>query len=102
MEYITAYKCDHCGKVYQRKGAALRHELYCSQNPENKTPCYECKHLKVGRDENIKFFHCTKKDQDMHTVVALRRNLDIVESTVRTPKECELFEHDFKPVFDEL
>lgn len=38
------YKCEHCRKMYQVKGACEKHEKACSKNPINDRPCFDCDH----------------------------------------------------------
>ena len=38
----TIYKCDHCGKIYQRKFYCNKHEKICRKNPANDRPCFNC------------------------------------------------------------
>lgn len=44
MQIISAYKCEYCGKVYQRGDRCLRHESTCAKGPDNRPLCYSCKH----------------------------------------------------------
>lgn len=34
MVELTAYKCEHCGKLHRRRCACAKHELRCWKNPE--------------------------------------------------------------------
>lgn len=45
MKQINAYKCEHCGKIYQKINAIEFHEKTCNKNPENKRACFGCVHL---------------------------------------------------------
>lgn len=67
------YKCEHCRKLYQIKGACERHEKACFRNPDNKRPCNDCNHCEMikvdltvfdhnGYDSqvSIKTLHCDK------------------------------------------
>jgi hypothetical protein len=45
MKEIKAYKCDHCGKVYQRKHNAKIHEEKCKESPDNNRACFGCRFL---------------------------------------------------------
>lgn len=52
MEQVTAYRCQHCGKVYLRDFACKRHEeTRCPQNPEIRPLCYSCRHYAASYDE---------------------------------------------------
>lgn len=42
IKNVTLYKCDHCGKKYQRIDACARHEKACGANPNNFTDCSDC------------------------------------------------------------
>lgn len=47
MKQVTAYRCEHCGKLYLRKGSCKEHEKKrCCKNPLNMPYCYSCKHYK--------------------------------------------------------
>lgn len=68
---ITAYSCDHCNKLYQRKHSCERHEDLCYKNPENKRPCFDCPFLTKEPYEEDRpygsytignFFFCSKKE----------------------------------------
>jgi len=41
----TAYRCEFCRKLYERKDAAQRHEAACTMNPSNRRPCHSCPYL---------------------------------------------------------
>ena len=45
------YKCEHCGKVYQRKIYCLKHEGICRKNPANQRPCFGCYELEMKEIE---------------------------------------------------
>lgn len=79
MKTITAYKCDHCGKVYQLKHAAGIHETRCIKNPKNNRACLSCIHLhKKGatifydyadaseQERHLDLFHCEKVDSYLY------------------------------------
>lgn len=42
MKKITGYKCEFCGKIYQRTHFCANHELNCKKNPENYRACFGC------------------------------------------------------------
>ena len=46
MKEIKAFKCDHCSKIYQRKGSAEKHEKACKNNSDNDRPCLSCVFMK--------------------------------------------------------
>ena len=47
MKEIKAFKCDHCGKIYNRKYNARIHEEKCKKNPDNNRACFGCKFLEM-------------------------------------------------------
>lgn len=44
---MTIYKCEYCGKIYQRKFYCLGHEKKCRKNPTNDRPCFHCDYLEM-------------------------------------------------------
>ena len=55
MKKFQGYKCDHCGKLYQREKACEKHEdSLCGKHPNNNHPCFNCPHLSV---EVVDVFH---------------------------------------------
>lgn len=82
MKEFQGYKCDHCGKLYQRKKACKKHENeLCGKAPKNNHPCFNCPHLHVeiidvfyGHHYNgaeiwnkSKAFQCTKKNINLYS-----------------------------------
>ena len=106
MKEVKAYKCDFCNKV--SLGKLFHHEKYCKHNPENKHACFNCEFLTVdlditencfGQKTSIKTFHCDKKHVLMHSYIAERRKLNVVNGTERMPVKCDLWkfnENDFE------
>lgn len=47
-----AYKCEYCGKLYQKAGWCFRHEVKCKRNPSNDRPCLHCDCLEVRQIES--------------------------------------------------
>jgi hypothetical protein len=47
MEEInkTVYKCEYCGKIYQRKHFCINHEKQCIKNLDNFRICNGCRFL---------------------------------------------------------
>lgn len=37
-----AFRCEHCGKLYERKFSCESHEFYCMANPLNRSACDVC------------------------------------------------------------
>lgn len=100
------YKCDFCNKLYQRKAAAIKHELMCSKNPDNDRPCFHCLSLEkkdttvfldhsYGSQDSASFrlLHCSAKEIFLYPPkVGFKKNvIEIEECNEAMPKECELF-----------
>ena len=85
MKQVTAYRCEHCGKLYLREHACKEHEQSrCCRNPQNMPYCYSCKFYDPsmekeevsywiednwhgGQEENFKNFdtnRCTHPQKD--------------------------------------
>ena len=47
------YKCEHCNKLYQRKSFAIKHEIACSKNPENKRACLDGCEFLTKKDTKV-------------------------------------------------
>ena len=102
MKKITAYKCDHCGKLYQRKSACEKHEKACSKNPENDRACFGCIHLRKETHEEdgpwttrkYKFFFCGKLDHFVHPPKVEHKGnaFDTDQYNLPMRKECDLKE----------
>ena len=99
MIKITAFKCDFCSKVSVNR--LHNHEKFCKNNPSNKHACFDCKNLNVTRekfDYNFeesryeKQFYCEKLGVYMHSYVAERRKLELVNRTERMPNKCDTYE----------
>lgn len=112
MKEISAFKCDFCGKVYQRKRNIKMHEARCSKNPENQRACFGCKHLNretasvwfdnpQGDDyfANRSLLYCNKKQHFVYPpIVEHKQNqYELDEANEPMPKECEFRE---EPDFD--
>lgn len=98
MKEVKAYKCDYCRKVSLNR--LSHHEKYCKRNPVNRHECIDCENLVVDRevirhnwDEmvSIKTFYCKVKDKKMHTYIAARRNLEVVNRTELMPNKCDQY-----------
>ncbi len=46
MQEVTAYMCDHCGKVVKHKSSARRHERECKHSLEVRA-CTTCRHHSI-------------------------------------------------------
>ena len=101
------YKCEHCSKLYQREGFAVKHEVSCAKNPLNKRKCFDCKHCDfiedsiyedtwMGTEEEIKVktFFCNAKDHYLHPPKAEHKG-NVYEfgdkDNEPMPMECEKF-----------
>lgn len=75
MKELKAYKCDYCGKLYQRKYHCERHEIVCNKNPDNFRACFGCRFCEFKMEkiyfdnplggetvEERKMLFCSKKD----------------------------------------
>ena len=82
MKEFQGYKCDRCGKLYQRKHACEKHENeLCRKHPNNSHPCWFCPHLTdslentfIGDDSysgevwiKQKSFYCKKKEINLYS-----------------------------------
>lgn len=54
MKEVQGYKCDFCGKIYQRKNFCARHEIACNRNPINFRACFGCSFCK--QQETVIYF----------------------------------------------
>ena len=90
------YNCDYCTKYYKRKHAAINHEYRCRNNPINKHKCLKCvnlnKVIKIS-DNDVEYitFHCDITKTEMYSYKAEYMNLDICDTAIRMPLECENF-----------
>ena len=111
MKEIQAFKCDYCGKLYQRKYATLNHEKLCTKNPENFSACSGCKYIEEitlefasrydddegnAPDIRSKMFHCKKLNKDVYPAIVLRKKLHLkypeqFENQEQMPSECEFY-----------
>lgn len=53
MKEVKGFKCDFCGKIYQRKHLCQRHELTCKRNPINFRACFGCRFC----EEQYRYIH---------------------------------------------
>jgi hypothetical protein len=53
MKQVLAYKCTHCGKVYENKGSCKAHEYKCYFNPRTRS-CASCAFNTIGTARIIK------------------------------------------------
>lgn len=101
----TVYYCQHCKKHGLSKHAMIWHEQWCSSNPNNITPCFNCVHL--GKDgESLKLengemvfkiiggYYCNKLDKQLHSFKAMRhrlpeKHIDQFKNSQLMPLTCE-------------
>ncbi len=118
MKQVTAYRCQHCGKLFMRDYNCRKHEPQCTKNPLVRPLCYDCKFYQNADDrEEVKIWvdsyfgeqcytkqfypnKCTHPDKDCK----LFANIHVSEDTyialteedweaMPTPKEkCPYFE----------
>lgn len=43
-ENVTVFQCEYCNKISYSAGGMRLHEISCSKNPINLTPCASCIH----------------------------------------------------------
>ena len=51
MQPVTAYQCDHCGKVVKHKSSAAKHEKACKRNLDVRA-CTTCRHHEIVTTEH--------------------------------------------------
>lgn len=52
MKAVSAYRCEHCGKVYLRAHSCKEHEeKRYNRNPQLRAFCYSCKFYEVSFSE---------------------------------------------------
>lgn len=58
MKQVTAYRCDHCGKLFMRDYNCRKHEPECTKNPLVRPLCYDCKFYQSNDDseEEVKIW----------------------------------------------
>lgn len=107
QKQITAYWCDHCNKLYQRKHACEKHEANCTNNPKNHNACFHCSHCEkidldievlagnnngpVYKSQKSFQFNCTKLDKLMFPFSAKKwaaKFPDSFEEQVQMPNIC--------------
>lgn len=109
-ENVTLYICEYCKKRYLIKYACISHELYCNDNPENRTACSGCLNcqetkkdyiqhgnfdgydIEEGRQANA--FHCSVKDVGIYPVKVIKKGLlkrypESFVGDIQMPKECD-------------
>ena len=121
MKQVTAYRCDHCGKLFMRDYNCRKHEPECTKNPLVRPLCYDCKFYHNvyeeteevniirfdcmgGEHDSIQEFtpnRCTHPDKDCKLFANIHMNEDTYIAltddgweAMPTPKDggCECFE----------
>jgi len=106
IKNVTIYKCDHCGKTYQKKFYCMKHEEMCRQNPANHRPCFDCKYLEMKKieygeiDPNDEEFgradalYCNKRKHFVYPPCVKKPYLEEEDPDANwpMPKECEFME----------
>lgn len=69
-EQVTAYRCQHCGKLFAREGNAVRHEREICRSPKCRS-CHTCCFSKLqpfddpyGRDGGWYCSHANNRRND--------------------------------------
>ena len=105
IQQETVYRCEHCNKPMFGKGAMVRHEKYCRDNPHNKHKCFEfCRHLKMTQNfEHDEYGNwsggttmlCEKKGIEMYSYKFEKnynKPVTALNGLIRMPLECEEYE----------
>lgn len=105
-ETKLVFTCDFCGKKQFRKSDMVKHEKWCSKNPNNQHKCFEyCKHLIKTQEEydgesynesfigNRTIFECALTKQKMFSYIAERKKLPVINELdeIRMPLECDMY-----------
>lgn len=89
------YYCDFCKKKGLSHHSMVRHELICSQNPENNRPCYTCGNCKM---QNI-LVEINIGDERGETVIRAKSIFFCrAKSTCIYPPQIEIKGRYYKPV----
>lgn len=105
VEIKKIYKCDHCNKLYQVKGAAERHEKACHKNPDNERACFGCDNLdrretSIGMmgpwgeiEKPVNCLYCKSKDIFLYPpkVEHKGNSFELGEGNEPMPKVCESY-----------
>ncbi len=107
VETKTIYKCEYCGKLYQRKYFAERHESMCVKNPDNERVCFGCPYLIKKTvsiyfdtyngevEENRTLLYCEEKDIYLYPpCVEVKKNWFELGDELNEPMKKECDSHD--------
>ncbi len=105
----TVYKCEYCGKNLLVKHAAIKHEKWCTKNPDNWPKCDGCifiSEVKIeipdvwsdGDTRLVNGFKCKKLQKNMYPKKAEKKGLiekypETFADQIPMPKECEHFDN---------
>lgn len=71
MKKVTAYRCEHCGKLYLKEKACIEHENErCFKHPQRMPLCYSCKHYNPAYEEDkeeIEFYYTSPFGEESST-----------------------------------
>ena len=109
MKQVTAYRCEHCGKVYLTQYHCRKHEPLCTQNPQTRPLCYSCQNYNMaGPDEwmfveipdggyNNPFEDTTRLKFDLNTCEARKSDPDgnfLFNKRKQTPETLTALKRD--------
>lgn len=87
-----AFKCEFCGKLYERKSSCATHEFYCIANPINRSACDIC----INSSEFNKYsIWCKKHNKEYVIPSNLRpafKRYHKISCNERTPSDCPDFD----------
>ena len=90
-----AFRCEHCGKLYERKFSCESHEFYCMANPLNRSACDVCDNASEFNKYSI---WCKKHNKEYVMPSNLRpafAKYHKISCKERTPIDCADFEMSF-------
>lgn len=77
MKEVTAYRCEHCGRLYAQKHHCLKHEPLCTLNPQTRPLCYSCQNYNTAAlDEKMRVYYDTTRDpfsEDPYVIYSLNK-----------------------------
>lgn len=87
-----AYRCEFCGKLYERSKSCEKHEFYCFSNPVNRSACEVCEHASEFNKYSI---WCKKHNKEYVMPSNLRpafKRFNKISCSERMPLDCSDFE----------
>lgn len=77
MKEVTAYRCEHCGRLYAQKHHCRKHEPLCTLNPQTRPLCYSCQNYNTAAlDEKMRVYYDTTRDpfsEDPYVIYSLNK-----------------------------